>query len=90
MPSKDERIGKIKEDLELRENTHYEMRNGIVYKKRDSDLLFYVPESMERHVLYKYHDEMGHLGVDKVVQTIGKSYWFPGMKKKQPSTSRTA
>ncbi|CAD7001655.1 unnamed protein product [Ceratitis capitata] len=80
--SRDERIRKIKEELEIKESKCYEMRNGIVYKKKDKELLFYVPESMETHVLYKYHDEMGHLGIDKVVQTIGKSYWFPGVKQK--------
>jgi len=32
------------------------------------------------HVLYKYHDELGHIGRDKMIEAIGKSYWFPNMK----------
>jgi len=59
------------------------MRNGVIYRKsNDKRILFYVPSRMEDHVLYKYHDELGHMGRDKMIDAIGKSYWFPNMKSK--------
>ena len=32
--------------------------------------------------MFKYHDELGHIGVEKVYEAICKSYWFPEMRKK--------
>jgi len=81
--SKDKKIKEIKVLLEKSEHRLYEMRNGVVYrKKQDGSLLFYVPSDMESHVLFKYHDEMGHMGIDKVVDLVSKSYWFPKMRAK--------
>lgn len=77
--NRDENIKNVRKQLESAESSYYEMRNGVVYKKKDGNLFFYVPESMEGHVLYKYHDELGHIGVDKVVETISRSYWFPNI-----------
>lgn len=58
------------------------MRNRIIFRKRNGVLLFYVPQSMEAHVLNKYHDQMGHLVAEKTCNNIEKSYWFPDMKPK--------
>lgn len=45
-------------------------------------LLFMVPERMEPHVLFHYHNEMGHVGLSKMVETISRTYWFPKIRKK--------
>lgn len=58
------------------------MRNGLLYRKKNDRLLFYVSQSMEKNVLFKYHDQLGHMGVDKVTEVIQKSYWFPNLKAK--------
>ena len=58
------------------------MRNGLIYRKRDNDILFYVPENMECHVLRKYHDEMGHFAPEKTTNYILSNYWFPRMRYK--------
>jgi len=59
------------------------MRNGIIYKKKDKDgLLFNVPSEMESNVLFSYHDQLGHVGIDKVVEVISKSYRFPKVREK--------
>ena len=58
------------------------MRNGLVYRKKNNDLLFYVPQSMENNILFKYHDQMGHLGVEKTMEVILKNYWFSDLKSK--------
>jgi len=58
------------------------MRNGIIYRKKDRNgLLFYVPSEMESHVLLSYHDQLGHVGIDKMVEVISKSYWLPKVRE---------
>lgn len=44
--------------------------------------VFYVPECMESNIIRTYHDNLGHIGVDKVVDNITKVYWFPNLKEK--------
>lgn len=81
--NRDPKLVDLKQKLQAGEHGLYEMRNGVLYRKaKDDDLLFYVPEDMESHVLYKYHDEMGHIGSDKMTDLILKSYWFPKIKSK--------
>ncbi|XP_039490057.1 uncharacterized protein LOC120450884 isoform X1 [Drosophila santomea] len=80
---KDTKLKEIRQLLENTENKLYEMRNGIVYKKTNENrLLFYVPIEMEEQVLYKYHNELGHVGRDKMIEAIMKNYWFPNLKQK--------
>jgi len=66
--TKDPVIKKLRINLAKAEDKFYKMRNGLVYHK--DNLLFYVPAIMETNVIRKYYDEMGHLGVDKIVSTI--------------------
>ncbi|XP_036148576.1 uncharacterized protein LOC114254896 [Monomorium pharaonis] len=80
--SQDATIKELRERLEKKEDRDFELRNGIVYRKMGDSLLFYVPENMESNVIYRYHDSMGHLGLDKVRSIIKSSYWFPNMKRK--------
>jgi len=80
---KDQKVQEIKKLLEKNEHKLFEMRNGIIYRKcNDGRLLFYVPTDMEDHILYKYHNEIGHIGRDKMLDVISKSYWFPNAKDK--------
>ena len=75
-------IKKLRECLELKQEKMYEMRNGIVYRKKNKQVLFYVPSAMERDLLHKYHNEFGHFGVDKTLALLQEAYWFPNMKAK--------
>lgn len=75
-------IAKLMKELEKSESPNFEMRNGLVYRKKNSDLLFYVPEKMEKNILFRYHDQMGHIGVEKTTEIILKNYWFPHLKFK--------
>lgn len=75
-------IKHLHDKLEKQEDPYFEMRNGLVYKEKDSRLLFYVPAAMETNVLFKYHDEMGHYSVDKTISNIMRNYWFPNLKAK--------
>jgi len=84
----DTKIVDIRDKLEKSEDRYFELRNGLVYRKRNDKLLFYVPEIMERNVIFKYHDEMGHLGVEKTSQAITQNYWFPKFREKIESHIR--
>ena len=53
-----------------------------MYRKKGNDLLFYVPSNIESHVLFKYHNQMGHLGFAKTKEFISKIYWFPKLNEK--------
>jgi len=80
---RDPKILKIREKLEKSEIKHYELRDGLVYRKNnDKKLLFFVPQSMETNVIRTCHDDIGHVGVDKTVNNIAKLYWFPEMRRK--------
>lgn len=39
-----------------------------------NNLLYNVLEVIQEHVFFKYHNELGHVEEDKVVEVIGKSY----------------
>jgi len=82
LQSKDAEIKRIAAKLETAEDSQYELRNSLVYKKQGNKLLFLVPEAMEQHVLFKYHNEMGHVGINKMIENIRATYWFPNIKKK--------
>lgn len=79
---RDAKIKALFKELEQKEHKIFELRNGLIYKKRGENLLFYVPRDMEPNILYKYHDEMGHIGIDKVCEIVQRHYWFPNLKKK--------
>lgn len=79
---KDPVIQEISKALESSESSEYEMRNGVVYRKKKDGILFYVPESMEYQIIHSCHDEVGHIGTDKTIELISRSYWFPKLRKK--------
>lgn len=78
----DEIIVKLKENLQIKEDKHFELRNGLVYRKLKDKILFYVPQKMESQVIQNCHDHLGHLGIDKTYDYILRAYWFPDLKSK--------
>jgi len=76
----DPKIVEIRSKLKQSEDKSFEMRNGLVYRKYGNRVLFYVSQQMEKNVLYKYHDELGHLGTEKSAQAILENYWFPKLR----------
>jgi len=78
----DKKLSELKRILQSSDDSQFEMRNGIIFKKYNNTLLFYVPQRMEFQVLHKYHDGMGHFGIEKTFDNVIKSYWFPDMKQK--------
>ena len=58
------------------------MRDTILYKKEKEKLLLVIPDNMIDSVIYKFHDDFGHFGIDKVEELIRRSFYFSGMRKK--------
>ncbi|XP_076392691.1 uncharacterized protein LOC143265294 [Megachile rotundata] len=74
---KDPEIGKIRELLEKSEMKHFELRDGLVYRKNKmKKLLFYVPRLMEDKVIRSCHDDLGHVGQDKFFDPLAFK-WSP-------------
>ncbi|KAK9696750.1 Integrase zinc binding domain [Popillia japonica] len=72
----------IRELLETSEHPYYELRIGLVYRKCGSKIHFYVPKCMEFTIIYTYHAEMGHFGVDKTLELFTGTDWFAKMREK--------
>lgn len=74
-------IKKIVKMLESSEHKLYELRNGLVYRKSNGRLLFYVPSDMCSNVIRSCHDDMGHVGINRTTENIKRTYWFPNMSE---------
>jgi len=51
------------------------------FRKENEKCLFYVPKSMRSEVLKPCHDDVGHVGVEKVRELVMRSYCFLNMKQ---------
>ncbi|XP_015440400.1 PREDICTED: uncharacterized protein LOC107195130 [Dufourea novaeangliae] len=81
--NQDPEIREIRERLETAEDRFYELRDGLVYRKfKNRELSFYVPLCMETNIIRTCHDDIGHVGVENVVENISRVYWFPRMRDK--------
>lgn len=43
--------------------------------------LFVVPKEMRKVFAVKYHDQMGHFGLDRSMAKLLKYFWFPGARR---------
>jgi len=75
-------IKTIFEYLEKSEHPLFELRNGLVYRKSNDRLLFYVPADMCEQVIRSCHDEMCHVGENKTIELIKQIYWFPKLTER--------
>lgn len=41
-----------------------------------------IPQQMKDHVLFWYHNEMGYLGISKMIDAIRRTYWFTRITEK--------
>jgi hypothetical protein len=77
---RDNKIMKLKARVQSESLKDYEIRDGILYRKSRNRLLLYVPHEMINSVLYKYHNMLGHFGIDKTCEMIQRSFYFPKMR----------
>lgn len=80
--SSDPIIVQIRTRLGNSDTPFYELRDGLAYRKNDKKLLFYVPEELIDNIIKTCHDNIGHVGVDKTLELVKSSYWFPNMRDK--------
>lgn len=79
---KDEGIQKVKRAVEEGKNDGFTIIDQIVYKVKGKKNLLFVPQVMEASVMYKYHNELGHFGVDKVADMIMRNFYIPNLTEK--------
>lgn len=72
-----------KELRTLREN--FAVESDVLFRiardKKRVKKLFVVPKSMRKSIVIRYHDQMGHVALDRVLREICESYWFPRMSR---------
>lgn len=76
----DPKLEALATELETKENKHFSLLNGLLFKNYCDKQLFVIPESMVENVIRVNHDEMGHVGIDKTIHGVLNHYWFPCMK----------
>lgn len=81
----DPSVRTIAEHLEASPHDHFEMIEGLIYRKDDNSLRFWVPESMVPNIIRNYHDQSAHCALEKTLKGICDTYWFPSMRKKVQS-----
>lgn len=61
----------------------YDLKDGVLVRKRTEKTLIVVPESLVKCVIRNYHSKptSGHLGVRKTLDKISKIYWWPNIKR---------
>ena len=61
----------------------YMVQDGLVYYLSNRDeavqLRLYIPKLIREDLLKQIHDDMGHMGVDKTYELIGRKYFWPGL-----------
>lgn len=81
----DKVIQELKIKLQKQNDKFFELSNGLVYRKQKNKLLFYVPESMENSIIRSSHEAIGHQAVNKTIEYLLRTYWFPEARKKVSS-----
>ena len=86
--AKDEEIMGLKKVLKHGEPTkavkrRYLIDNDILYYLSDPDdnptLRLFVPTHLRQMVVHQYHDDNGHMGVQKTYDAIRQKYFWPNL-----------
>ncbi|CAG2228658.1 unnamed protein product [Mytilus edulis] len=89
--AKDLNIVKVKREIETgtaRSSTQSQFMiiEDVVYflsqPHIDPLIRLYVPEHLREDIVVQYHDNNGHLGIDKTYDSIKLRYYWPGLYKK--------
>lgn len=58
--NRDTKVVNIREKLENEEMEEYEMKDGLVYRRKEEGSMLYVPTKMEENVIRMVHEQMAH------------------------------
>lgn len=80
-----ERIKHILQDPDNRKvvdvKQNFCIKNDCVYKITDNGPKWLVPKGVRWHILKACHDDIGHFSVEKTIDKIKETYWFPKLTK---------
>lgn len=77
----DSDIQEIKASLNNSPQLDYVIDNGKLCRKFGDKLLYVVPKGMRGRIIYKNHDESGHIGAERTLLKIREYYWWPRMRQ---------
>lgn len=74
-------VKKIFNAVERGDHDDYIIRNNLLFKKRDGDILLVVPKSMRTQIIKRMH-EQGHFSVAKTEALLRREYFIPSARSK--------
>ena len=92
---KDPDLVQLKRDLIQKNNNtplfrRYMIKDEIVYYISQVDdepvLRLYIPQHLRSEIIKQYHDDNGHMGVNKTFLSIKEKYYWPGLWKQLDKT----
>ncbi len=81
-PSQRERINEDPDTTSLmHEWNHLTVVDGVLYRKKSDRSQLILPSQLRQMVYHELHDEMGHLGADRVVSLARDRFYWPHMQR---------
>ena len=81
-PTQRERIGERPDTTSLmHEWNHLTLVDGVLYRKKGDRSQMILPSQLRPMVYHELHDEMGHLGADRVVSLARDRFYWPHMQR---------
>lgn len=77
----DSEIKKIIDLAERNPSNNYIVRDGLLFKTIDDDVLLVVPKFMQTQVIRRAR-EQGHFSINKIELLVKRDYWFADMRAK--------
>lgn len=74
-------IIEIKSSINDPQNSEYIVENDKLYRKFNNNLLFVVPKGIRGRIVGKFHDDQGHIGLERTLAKIRELYWWPRMRQ---------
>lgn len=59
----------------------YALHNHRLYRKTKYGLRFVIPKAIRWRIAKLCHDDIGHFGLDKILERLQQTFWFPRMRK---------
>nr|XP_029728007.1 uncharacterized protein K02A2.6-like [Aedes albopictus] len=70
----------IRNNYDRQTRHDYELVRNRLMRKVENELKWVVPERVRWRILKAYHDDMGHMGEEKVLDNMKKKFWFKRMR----------
>lgn len=62
-------------------NKDFKIVNGCLCRSVNGKNIPVLPKTAKWHIMRTYHDNNGHLGLEKCLEAVQAKYWFPQMRK---------